>query len=111
MPTNTGDVDISLNGDKSTLRCTLRAAKEINASFGDYVTAQRRLATYDLAAYVAIVAAGLGKTSKEVEAAVYNNGMVELTKPLSDYVNLLANGGRPLKTDDEAAKAPAPGEG
>lgn len=57
----------------------------------------RRLETVDFSAFVAIVAAGLGKKRSDVEDDVYEIGMPDLTQPLSEYVTLLANGGRPIK--------------
>lgn len=104
--TNVGEVHITLDGSLATLRCTLRAAKEVNAVFGNYVDALRKLEIFDFFAYCAIVAAGLGKSSKEVEAAVYTVGMKALNAPLSQFVLLLSNGGRPAEDSDGAPKNP-----
>jgi len=92
------DVSITLNGRAETLRCTLRAAKLVNAA-GGFAEALRRLAGFDLDAYVAIVAAGLGKKPSDVEDAVYEAGLPNLTEALSEYVGLLSNGGRPFKSE------------
>ncbi len=91
-----------------TLRCTLRAAKEVSAYFGNYLDVFKKLAVFDHDAYVAIVAAGLGKARKDVEEDVYKAGLPTLTEPLSDYIGLLSNGGRPAATDD--AGKPTAGE-
>lgn len=107
---NQGDVEIILGDEVVTLRCTLGAAKKVNAAFGDYITAFRRLATFDLSAYISVVAAGLDKTPKEIEDAVFKNGMTDLNTPLSQYVDLLANGGKPPKKVDDK-DAPPVGEG
>lgn len=108
---NQGDVEITLGDAKATLRCTVRAAKEVDVFFGDYSTAFRKLIAYNFAAYVAIVAAGLGKSHKEVEDSVFQTGLIDLVKPLSEYLGLLSNGGRkPSDTPAVAKDAPA-GEG
>ena len=89
------DVEITLNGEHVTLRCTIRAVREITAAFGNYMEAFKRLAEFDHGAYVAIVAAGIGKKRSEVDEDVFKTGLPVLTGPLSDYVGLLSRGGRP----------------
>lgn len=46
--------------------------------------------------YVLVVSAGLDKRPIDVEKGVYEAGLPNLTEPLSDFVQRLANGGRPL---------------
>lgn len=89
------DVEIELNGKPETLRCTLKAAKLVNAG-GGYSEVLRKLAVFDLDAYVHVISAGLNKKPAEVEDAVYRTGLPGLTESLSEYTMLLANGGRPL---------------
>jgi hypothetical protein len=91
------DVEITLGSEPVTLRCTLRAAKRVNAGVG-FAEILRKLAVFDQDAYVAVVAAGLDKKPADVEDAVFATGLTNLTEPLSEYVALLANGGRPVKT-------------
>jgi hypothetical protein len=93
------EVEITLNGKTETLRCTLRAAKRVNAG-GGFAEMLRKLAIFDQDTYFAIVAAGLDKKTSDVEDAVYENGLPDLTESLSTYVSLLANGGKPLKTTE-----------
>lgn len=94
MSVNPGEVEITLNGREEILRPTLRAAREINNGCGGYSGAFRKLTEFDLSAYVAIVAAGLGKKYGEVEEAVHKAGILNLTEPLSRFVTILANGGK-----------------
>lgn len=94
------EVEITLNGRPETLRCTLRAAKRVNSG-GGFAETLRKLAVFDMDAYVAVIAAGLDKTPASVEDAVFSTGMPDLTEQLSEYVTLLANGGKPLKTATE----------
>lgn len=93
------EVEINLAGKPVKLVCTLRAAKAINA-MGGFAEAFRRLAAFDLDAYVAVVAAGTNKKAADVEDAVFAAGMPNLTEKLSEYVGLLANGGRPAKSEE-----------
>jgi hypothetical protein len=88
------EVRTPLDGKEVAFRCTLRAAKEVNARFGSFHEAFRRMTTFDFDAYAAVVAAGLGKSVADVEEAVFRNGMPNLVKPLTDYLGMLSNGGR-----------------
>jgi hypothetical protein len=90
-----GEVEITLDGKAAVLRCSLAAAKRINAS-GGFSHVANRLGQGDLDFYVAVVAAGLDKKASEVENAVYKTGMPSLVTPLSTFVDYLVNGGRPV---------------
>jgi hypothetical protein len=93
---NQGEVAITVDGEEMILRSSLLAAKTINANFGSFGEAYQRIAKMDLAAYVAIVAAGVGAkgTPKGLDDQIYQTGMPSLVEPLTEYLNLLANGGR-----------------
>jgi hypothetical protein len=101
------EVEIKLNEKTETLRCSLGAAKKVNSagSFGDVLVA---LSKFDMSAYILVVSAGLGKKPAEVENDVYLTGMPNLTELLARYVELLANGGRPLS---QSVGVDAAGEG
>jgi hypothetical protein len=101
---NPGEISIPYGSGAATLRCSLRAAKEINAHFGNFMEAGRCLQVFDLAAYTAIVSAGLAEPRDKVESGVYEAGMRALVQPLSDFVTMLANGGRPMPKDGEGPK-------
>jgi hypothetical protein len=58
-------------------------------------------------AYVGVVAAGLNKKPAEVEDAVFASGLPDLNEPLSNFVSMLANGGRPLKSETDAGAGEA----
>lgn len=92
-----GEVEISLGGAKHVLRCSLRAARTVSALSGGFSAAYQGLSGYNMATYVAIVAAGLDKRGNDaaaVEKQVYETGFEPLTAPLSKYLGLLMNGGR-----------------
>jgi len=97
------ELEITLKGRPETLRCTLKAAKAVNAVAGGFQGALARLATMDQDAYFLIVAAGLGKKPIDVEQAVYETGLTNLTEPLSNFVLMLANGGKPLVAAEEGS--------
>lgn len=97
------DVEITLRGKSETLRCTLKAAKAVNALAGGFQGALARLANMDQEAYFQIVAAGLGKKPMDVEQAVYEAGLTTLTEPLTSFVIMLANGGKPLVAAEETS--------
>lgn len=101
-------MEITLDGYPETLRYTPRAMKEVNTRFGSFNDALTRIGKMDFLAFVLVVAAGTGKSPKEVEDAVFEAGMHDLIGPLSDYLIRLSNGGKPLEKDDK--KAAMPGE-
>jgi hypothetical protein len=90
------EVAITLDGKDVSLKCGSEAAKIVNAIAGGMLPAIGRLGALDFDAYVQIVAAGLNKKPRDVEAAVYKTGIVELTKPLITFVEHLTNGGKPV---------------
>lgn len=90
MPANQGEVETPLG----TLRCTLRASKEVSAYFGNFVNANERVARVEQEAMTRVIAAGLGKTPAEIEEQVYEAGLLNLSAPVKKWLDLLANGGR-----------------
>jgi hypothetical protein len=97
MSVNEGEVEVTLAGGKTiVLRSTLRAAKTVDAKLGGFQETFRRLAGFHFDSYCIIVGAGIGKSPAEVEEAVFQTGLGNLIGPLTDYVTLLMNGGRPV---------------
>jgi len=103
---SSGEVAILLGEEEHFLSPTLRAAKAVNHRFGGFTDAYERLLAYDMAAIVAIVAAGLNLRDpgdiEKLEEKIFRNGLDPLIKPLRAYLAQLANGGRPAKTDGDA---------
>lgn len=94
-----GNVDIELDGQKCTLKPTLRAARLISRQFGGFQKALEAIGGMDLDAYISVVTAGLSakpEDADDIANAVYRNGLPSLTEPVIQYVMALANGGRPL---------------
>lgn len=101
--TSIGEVETPLG----TLHCSLSAAKTVNGLAGGYNGILHRLGMLDFDAYVAVMAAGLGKKPSEIEAKVYGVGLVNLTAALVTYVTYLGNGGKPVA---EQSGGDEPGE-
>jgi hypothetical protein len=93
------DTVITIGEQTLTLRCTLRAAKTVNAMStpAGFTTAFQRLAMMDFDAYATTIAAGTGKPLQEVEKLLFDNGWPQLCAPLSRFVEMLANGGKSPK--------------
>lgn len=110
MAANQGEVDVKLQGATHTLRCTLGAAKQVNAVLGSFGEAYARVQKMDFFAFNVVICAGLGKTGKDapdMESVVYESGMPALQDSLLEYLTLLSNGGRPPALSTGSA---APGE-
>jgi hypothetical protein len=107
MTVTTDGVTITLDGEPVILRFTLGAAKQLNNTFGNFVEALQRINKFDFEAFPAVIAAGLGKSSKDVEASVFSAGMDNLYKDLGTYLVWLSNGGREPTPVSAAAQSDA----
>jgi hypothetical protein len=114
-----GEVKIDLGDEVVTLRPTARAVRRLGERFDGIMGIAEALARLRLDAFVEVIAAGaagsggpsgstLTKEQRaELEDAVFRAGLANLVQPLSRYVGILANGGRPPK-DEEAQEASDP---
>jgi hypothetical protein len=109
-----GHVEIVLDGEKVTLAPTLFAATTICKHFGGFQAAIGKISAFDLESYAAVVRAGLGyKTEKDAAGLldqVFASGVLNLFSPLSEYLMILANGGKPLAPAGAETDAPGKGE-
>lgn len=110
MPANLGEVEITLNGRREVLRCSLRAARTVSLANGGFTGAFEGLARFNFSAYTALIAAGLNKQSakevEELQADLYATGLQSLDPPLTRFVTMLMNGGRePETAPDEGDKS------
>jgi hypothetical protein len=96
-----GDVAITLAGEKRTLRPTLAAAITISRMSGGILGALHRVGQLDFDTMVLVTRAGLDLTelgAKGLDEKVFAAGLGYadgLAKPLTTYLENLANGGRP----------------
>lgn len=101
-----GDVTFDLDSEKFTLKCTLGAAMAVNDAFGNYSKAVTAIQSLDLRAMCQVVAAGLEKSFKDASEIVFRKGHRNLTEPVSQFILMLANGGRPIADTDKDGAAP-----
>ncbi|MGO1121217.1 hypothetical protein ACTL6U_21175 [Rhodovibrionaceae bacterium A322] len=90
------------------LQPSLRAATSLNRQFGGFGAALERLKLLDLEALALVLAAGLNwkgaEAQREARELAFQMGALKLAGPLSDYLLILANGGRPF---EEVSRDPA----
>lgn len=99
-----GQVKIILDGEERILKPTIPAMRHIDAHFGGYQPAFDALRRSSVSACAFIVRHGLGmddREAKEVFDKVARTGTAELVGPLSEFIAILANGGRPLNGEAE----------
>ena len=107
----TGEVTVDLAGTTYTLRPTLQAARALGRDFGGFAPLLQRIRDLDLDAYVAVIVQGAAlerREAKEVPDLVWQSGMIDLLAPTTEFVMILANGGRPLG-DEPKVEADASG--
>lgn len=90
-----GEVETPLG----TLKSSIPAARVASQVGGGFIGASARVAAFDFDTILAIMAAGLGKKAADIEQAVFEAGMVNLSGPVSTFITYLANGGRPPRED------------
>lgn len=109
-----GHVEIVLDGETVTLAPTLFAATHICKHFGGFQAAIGKISAFDLESYAAVIRGGLGyKTDKDAAGLldkVFAAGVLNLFTPLSEYLMILANGGKPLSAPGAETDAPGKGE-
>lgn len=88
--------DVPYAHDKIALAIDLERMKKICAAFGGLVPAYRKIESLDSTAFCTVVAIGSDKNVTEVEATIYEDGLLNLKDPLMKYLDLLANGGREM---------------
>jgi len=96
-----GNVTITLDGDEVTLRPSLKAAQTISKQAGGIIAAIHAVGRFDFETIVSVVALGLGVSqAKEVQSLaekVYSTGITDLVEPVTKYLTIIANGGRPVE--------------
>lgn len=107
------EVEITLDGESVTLRCTLEAAIAINTHFQGFLIAYQRVSNMDIQSAAVVVRYGAGmdaKAAKDLMGKIHATGIGKLTGPLAAYISLLITGGKAAK-DDESGEAGAGREG
>lgn len=95
-----GNVTIILLGEERVLRPTLRAARSISAKAGGIMSAVQAIGRFDFDAMLTVVSLGLDITKpaevNDLAEKIYGTGMADLVEPVTTYLSILANGGRPV---------------
>lgn len=102
-----GDVAITIDGKEYTLKPTLKAAQELSRNNGIGGMVQR-CASLELDAIVQVIAAGLGRTSRDLSEKVYSTGVRNVAPAVITFLTNLSNGGRPITEEElkELEKSP-----
>lgn len=94
-----GTVTIKLGEEEVVLTPSLVVAQAVSRYCEGYTEAFRKVGAVDLDAITFIVAEGMGKSDarsrKEVANRIYEAGVVNLAGPVSQFLSLLVNGGKP----------------
>jgi hypothetical protein len=98
-----GEMTVPFGDDSVTLTANLAAAKGISRHFGGFQTALNKMAGGDLEAFIAVVRFGMNIKSeaetRRIEELVFRAGVLRLTAPLTEFVLVCANGGKPIGVD------------
>lgn len=101
----TGDVELELDGETVTLKPTFRACSAITKMSDRKMSGVfNDVANLDMDVMAAVVALGLGlegKDAKAIPEKVWRTGLVNLVDPLTRYLVIVSNGGRPLDDGGE----------
>lgn len=105
-----GDVTIVLDGEPVVLRPSLRAAQTISRQSGGVIGAMQAVGKFDMDTITLVVAQGLGKVKpnevNEIAEQVYSTGLTDLVPKVTEYLTIIANGGRPVSGSEENPQKP-----
>lgn len=97
-------VELALSGGTVTLQPTARALMEISKRFGSVTSALQQVIAMNSEAIVTIVRVGgrVGdQRAKVLAEEIFAYGLAECLAPVSRYIAILLNGGRPPKDEDD----------
>lgn len=95
-------VKIELNGVEETLIPSPNAIINLSMRYGGIAPLMTAIGQLNVQAMADTVAAGLsleGRDARDMPTTVVESGLLELLPKLSEFASILANGGRPLKTE------------
>lgn len=94
-------VEVEVDGEVFRLVPTLQAAQTLSRHFGGFTGMIGVLRKVDIDDQVAIISAGAGlnvKAASDLWGRLWRSGDYQRTAgPLSDYLGILINGGKPLE--------------
>lgn len=105
-----GRISFELDGKEMELVPSLAACMAISSFAGGLNAAVQRCLNLDMMTIVEVIKAGLGLNptqARMVPEAVFRTGLIALSAPCIDFINVVGNGGRPLLDDPDEADTPA----
>lgn len=106
-PTNPGEVSIKINGQQYTLKASLQAYRMVNMIGPGFTPVLQSIRNFDAAVITQIICCGTGKMAngdaEKVETEVFAHGLMDLADPVTEFVTMLANGGRKASDDQPEA--------
>ena len=106
---NGGTIEIRLEGFEITLVPTLQAAISLTSASGGLAKLNRRIADLEFDAIRSVIVAGMdGKRSKDLDQLIFDAGLISLSAPCITFLHLIANGGKPLGTEDDEEGSDTP---
>ncbi len=107
-----GEFKLTLGENNLTLRCTPAALRAIETDHGGLRNVFSKLYQVEFKTIKDIIKAGLigGLKYDEsvLEQEIFDHGLIDLLEPLTEFLNLLGNGGRPPeKKKDEPTEGEA----
>ena len=102
-----GEIVIELDGSPVTLSPTPAAIISISRQCEGLSNAVRRLGNLEVEAFSIVIGAGMkanDSVRKKLPEQIYRSSMLDLMGPCIRFVNILANGGKPLDDGDKEGK-------
>jgi hypothetical protein len=102
-----GDVELKVGAEKVTLRPTLGAAMKLSTMQGGLTKLVQRCSDLDFDAICDVIIIGgelvVDETTKQ---RIFEEGMIDLMLPCVQYLNNLANGGKPPREEEGNDEGP-----
>lgn len=104
-----GEMELQLGPDKITLRATPHALRIVLSKHEDLRTALQRVYMMNDSIMYDIIEAAVSDGKKAInrealQANVFEYGIINLIEPLTEYLMLLANGGKPVEGESDGKK-------
>jgi hypothetical protein len=99
-----GTIEIELDGKPMEMVPTLAACIAISNIAGGLNAAVQRIYQLDFQTMKLVIQAGLAlnpRQAQKLDEAIYKTGLIALSAPCVDFVNIVANGGRALPEEGE----------
>jgi hypothetical protein len=102
-------ISIILDGEEFVLQPSSYAAFAISRHAGGFVSAAERVLRFDRDMIAGAIALGLAMDPQAVEDKIERSSMADLMPAVSDFIQVLANGGKPIEDEAPAKHWAAPG--